>query len=192
MISYAAATGGSVTSVHASIALFQSAFISVIVARSPMMIKPNRARVHMTFSRLGSSTNPISRVTLHRTVENTTTSLSRPWNESIVAHVTDDGRALFKREICFAYGDSAAMVSLAGGASLAVAGPAALEGGWRRATMRAASSTWPSLPLDADPVVSSVPHCTKTVGTSRCSMPTLGHGNAVVASRARTGALSRM
>lgn len=89
------------TTVHDPIALLHSAFISVIVARSPMMIKPNFARVHMTFNRLGSSTNPISRVTLHRTVENTTTSLSRPWKESIVAQVTDDGRALFRRAICF-------------------------------------------------------------------------------------------
>jgi hypothetical protein len=164
-------------------ALFHKTFNSVIVALSPMMINPNFALVHMTFNLLGSSTNPISLVTLHLTVENTIISLSRPWNESIVAQVTDEGSALLSIEICFEYGESAAMLRGFWSSDAA--------GAWSMEMMRAASSTWPSLPLDADPVVSSQAHCTKTVGTRRPAS-VRGHGNASRASAARTGWLSWM
>ena len=50
-LDYSSVTGGRVTSVHDSIALFHSAFIFVIVARSPIMINPSLARVCMTLHR---------------------------------------------------------------------------------------------------------------------------------------------
>ena len=78
---------GRLTSAQASSARFHNGF-PLIVFRSPMIIKAKRARVHITFNLLGSSRNPTSPSTLHRTVENIIMSLSRPWKESIVEQVT--------------------------------------------------------------------------------------------------------
>jgi len=100
------ATGstGRQTSVQASNARFHNGF-PLNVFLSPTMIKAKRARVHITFNLLGSSRNPTSPSTLHRTVENIIMSLSRPWNESIVEQVTEDGNLCRSSWICFVYGE---------------------------------------------------------------------------------------
>ena len=47
-----------------------------------MMIRPRRARVSITFTRLGSARKPTLPFGLARVQQNTMTSFSRPWNPS--------------------------------------------------------------------------------------------------------------
>src|SRR5579859_780378 len=59
------------------------------VSTCPTTIKPLLARVKATFILRSLAKNPMLQFTLQRTVQKTTTSASRPWNESMVATVTE-------------------------------------------------------------------------------------------------------
>ena len=67
---------------HTSQALHRRLLASV--SAWPMTISPRRARVIATFMRRASDRNPSRPCVLLRTVLNTITSFSRPWNPSIV------------------------------------------------------------------------------------------------------------
>lgn len=155
---YWTTASGSVISVHASTARFHKGLVDRVL-RSPTIINANLALVHITFNRLGSSRKPRSPSTLHRTVEKTIISLSRPWNESIVEHVMDLWRSAL---ICFVYGDRTVVFS---STSL---GSSCESGFWvvRRGKRRRITSTWPWLLLDRSPISSSSPHWMKTIGTT--------------------------
>jgi hypothetical protein len=155
---------------HDSMALFHSALFAVIVSRSPIIINASRARVHMTFSLLGSSTNPISLSVLQRTVLKMMISLSRPWKESIVKQGVD---RLFKACACFVYG-----VKIVTCRSLL----SFLDSSLSLGRMRATSLTCSSLLFDLPPMSSSPEHWTKTAG--KITPPIRGQGNSVDSRRA--------
>ena len=150
-LQYILGSTGSFSLAQGSSAGFHNGF-PLIVFRSPMIIKAKRARVHIKFNLLGSSRNPTSPSTLHRTLENIIISLSRPWKESIVEKVTGDFRVLVvvKRWrstwICFVYGERTVISRsdnlFSGGASMFCD---------KRGSKTSTTFTWPSLLLEREP-----------------------------------------